>query len=179
MDKIQLRRQMIQLRYQMSDSQFNDYNSLIISHLENMDAFKKASHIAIYMSYKNEADTRNIISKYLDIKNFYIPRVEHNDLHFYPIQSLNDVHKGYFGIDEPNSVQEISKEDLDLMIVPLLLFDKNHYRIGYGKGFYDCYLKSVHCLKIGLAYSYQEIENTLPHDSDIKLDSIITENGLL
>ncbi|WP_390892102.1 5-formyltetrahydrofolate cyclo-ligase, partial [Eggerthia catenaformis] len=58
LDKIQLRRQMIQLRYQMSDSQFNNYNSLIISHLENMEAFKKASHIAIYMSYKNEADTR-------------------------------------------------------------------------------------------------------------------------
>ena len=64
------------------------------------------------------------------------------------------------------------------MIIPMLGFNLDKYRIGYGKGYYDHYLKSHDCLKIGLAFDDQQIDfKTETHD--ISLDYIITENRII
>ncbi len=71
----------------------------------------------------------------------------------------------------------------DLVLMPLLTFDKNYYRLGYGGGFYDRtleYLRSRHAtLAIGFAYSEQEFENLPLEPTDQKLDIIITEREII
>ena len=68
------------------------------------------------------------------------------------------------------------------MLVPLVAFDKNLNRVGYGSGFYDRYIKKIRKIKkivtIGLAYSFQQIKKIPINKYDIKLDFIITEKKL-
>ncbi|MGE5521889.1 MAG: 5-formyltetrahydrofolate cyclo-ligase [Candidatus Dadabacteria bacterium] len=81
-----------------------------------------------------------------------------------------------FNIPEPKDTEEVPPESLDLVIVPLLAFDLQGIRVGYGKGYFDRYLKQCRpdCLKVGLSYfpPVDRIEDT--HEFDVPLDFCIT-----
>ena len=71
----------------------------------------------------------------------------------------------------------------NVMLVPLLVFDSNKYRLGYGKGFYDRYLnkylrKFKNILTVGVAFSFQKYNKLPINDKDVKLDYILTEKGM-
>ena len=71
----------------------------------------------------------------------------------------------------------------DLMLVPLLAFDDKKYRLGYGKGFYDQYLNKnlkqyKNIITVGIAFSFQKHHNLPVSRHDVKLDYIITEQGI-
>ena len=86
--------------------------------------------------------------------------------------------KGKFNIDEP---LEEKYETPSILIVPILAFDKNKNRLGYGGGFYDRYFeknsKLKKMIKIGLAFSFQKIKKLPINKFDKKLDKIITEKN--
>ena len=65
------------------------------------------------------------------------------------------------------------------MLVPMLAFDKHNYRLGYGKGFYDRYLKKFkNIVTVGVAFSFQR-HHKLPRDkNDVKLNYVLTEKGI-
>ena len=77
-----------------------------------------------------------------------------------------------------------SKKNIpDIMLVPLLVFDKNKYRIGYGKGFYDKYLNKYlktfkNILTVGVAFSFQKHHKLPINNRDVKLNYILTEKGI-
>ena len=85
-----------------------------------------------------------------------------------------------FGILEP---QKTKNSVPNLMLLPILAFDRNKYRLGYGKGFYDRYLnkylkKFSNIITVGVAFSFQK-HHKLPIDkNDVKLDYILTEKGI-
>ena len=65
------------------------------------------------------------------------------------------------------------------MVVPLVAFNRKKYRVGYGKGFYDKYLKDFQGTTIGLAFSFQEVDEDFEDEYDIPLDYIITEKEII
>ncbi len=73
--------------------------------------------------------------------------------------------------------QDIPKQNFELIIVPVLAFDKDRHRLGWGGGFYDRFLaEQPHALKIGLCFQTGFVAGGLPHEThDISLDKIITE----
>ena len=83
-----------------------------------------------------------------------------------------------YGIPEPVSSKS---EYPDILLVPIVAYDKNLNRIGYGGGFYDRYINKIKKRKkiitIGLAYSFQEVKKISINKYDKKLDFIITEKG--
>ena len=87
-----------------------------------------------------------------------------------------------FGILEPkNSIKEIIP---DLIMVPLVAFDNQLNRIGYGKGYYDRILKKISKIKkktifLGIAYSFQKCRKIPANKHDFKLDYIFTERGII
>ena len=169
---------MLNKRFALEDEAFVSYNESIYETLTSLDVFKQAKTIGVYVSYKHEVDTRRLIENYAKEKTICVPKIEKGKMNFYRISSLDELKPGYFGVDEPESIHFIEPGDLDLMLVPLLAFDHNYFRIGYGKGFYDAYMKDADYYKLGLAYSFQEIEDTHPHPLDIALDAVLTEEGL-
>ena len=81
-----------------------------------------------------------------------------------------------YGIPEPISNKV---KYPDILLVPLVAYDKNFNRIGYGGGFYDRYIKKIKknkkIITIGLAYSFQKVKKIPINEYDIKLDFIVTE----
>ena len=84
-----------------------------------------------------------------------------------------------YGIAEPITNKVIYP---DILLVPLVAFDKSFNRIGYGGGFYDRYIKKIkknkNILTIGLAYSFQKIKKVPVNNYDIKLDFVITNKKI-
>lgn len=85
-----------------------------------------------------------------------------------------------YGIAEPVGGEEISAEDIDLVFVPLLAFDKKGFRVGYGKGFYDRFLTTCREGVIKIGFSYFEPEEAIDdiNDFDVPLSMCITPNKI-
>lgn len=90
--------------------------------------------------------------------------------------------KNGFGVPEPQAnTEEIAAQDIDLVVVPMLSFDENGQRLGYGKGYYDKFLSGVRpdCLKVGVCFENGKSTEKLPAEAhDVPLDYVITETGI-
>lgn len=144
----------------------------ILLNLQELKIIKQTKNILIYLSFGTEIDTYNIINYFQD-KNFYAPRIENNEMNFYKIDGFYKLNK--FNIKEPTSNLKINDLKNSVIIVPGLMFDKRLNRLGYGKGYYDKYLKDKNIYKIGLCYSCNLVDNLEIEEHDIKMDLVITE----
>ena len=127
--------------------------------------------IGTYIPIRNEVDVYSHIHNKFDL---YIPKMlDDTTIAFY--SDIEEKIKGPFSTIEPIGIHE--EKDLDVILVPVVGFFKN-YRMGYGKGYYDRYLKNSSALKIGLAFDVQEMVFDVK-PTDIELDMIITESRIL
>ncbi|MDE6504735.1 MAG: 5-formyltetrahydrofolate cyclo-ligase [Clostridia bacterium] len=130
----------------------------------------------VYNSFGGEADTSLIIKELLKAgKRVCIPRVEGDTMCAVPYTVGTQTKKGAFGIEEPQGQAYSGK--LDVIIIPLLAVNPGGYRIGYGKGFYDKFLKGLNSVKIGLGYSFQQ-EEFINDEWDEPLDGFVSEKGI-
>lgn len=151
--------------------------------MESLKEFKTAKTILIYASMKNEIDTLQIIKKHFKEKKLVLPTVcqDTNTLKLYHLENLKELKKGYQGILEiPHCTKNTtSPNEIELCIIPGLAFDLRGNRIGYGKGFFDSLLKNIKAKKIALAYDFQIYEILPTHESDIPINSIVTESQII
>jgi 5-formyltetrahydrofolate cyclo-ligase len=130
----------------------------------------------IYYSFGSEADTHGIIDELLAMgKKLYLPRVD-GDQMVAVEYSGGELIKSKMGIEEP--VGQPYLGDFDMIIVPLLAINPDGYRLGYGGGFYDKFLKDRQCLKVGLGYSLQLTDEFKEDKWDVPLDKFICEKGV-
>ena len=96
---------------------------------------------------------------------------------FYAWSFTNPLSVNKFGIPEPISKKKIYP---DILMIPLVAFDVNLNRLGYGGGYYDRYIQKTKKIKkiltIGMAFSFQEVKRLPINEHDKKLDFIFTEN---
>lgn len=149
----------------------NDVSEKLVNLVRNHQFYINAKNVMIFYPTKYEVNLLSLIS---DNKNFYLPKVNGNDLLVCPYDCDCKVEKSAFNIFEPCS-NPVNCGVLDLIIVPALMVDSQGYRLGYGGGFYDRFLKScpksVKTLTVLPKKLY--IQN-LPHDDfDISIDDII------
>lgn len=174
MDNYLIRQRMKEKRESLSAAEHQKLSFIISNTILHSLDYKTANTIGIYASKANEVDTYKIISKALeDGKTVCLPKVVGKDLLFYQIMSMGDLSEGHFHVLEPTTKTII--KDINCMYIPLLAFNKQNYRIGYGKGYYDRYLMNVRTRKIGLAFSFQFHSAIEVHSLDIPMDEIITE----
>ena len=95
---------------------------------------------------------------------------------FYKINSLDELVEGYYSIKTPPKIEKniIKKDEIDLILVPGVGFDKNNYRIGFGGGYYDRYLKDFKGYTISLAFKEQIVEKVPTNEFDLPVDLVIT-----
>lgn len=177
LDKQRLRQILKQRRLAKSPHEITVKSEKMMCVLMQSSFFKTAKTIGAYSSILNEVETHLLIEACLNQhKLIALPKIQNTTMEFFKINSMKDLKKGTFNILEPQGLEKV--ENFDIMIIPMLGFNLDKYRIGYGKGYYDHYLKSHDCLKIGLAFDDQQIDfKTEAHD--ISLDYIITENRII
>lgn len=185
---------MLKMREDLNPLQVNLLSNTIYNNFINTDVYKEAKIIYLYASYRNEADTMELINYALsDGKKVALPCSYLSQgipkMDFYYISSLTDLVPGYKSILEPDrrKINIEKTEDLpDIVVCPGVAFDNSMNRVGYGKGFYDYYLSShkysndgVKPVLIGLCYSFQTSFDIPAEFNDIKMNMIITENGVI
>lgn len=187
MDKSMIRKQIYAYRNSLSD-EFVDVNSRIIfEKIVDSDWYKETKYVFLYASYNNEVDTKCFFEYSLSLgKIVCAPKVSVDDtnlckMNFYKISSFSDFMEGYKGIPEPveglENVDDYTNEAI--IIIPMVAFNENRTRIGYGKGFYDRYLASHSFKKIvGVAFEGQKVENIQKNPFDISPEIIYTEEGI-
>ena len=87
--------------------------------------------------------------------------------------------KGAFSVYEPDSAELADINEIDVVIVPGVAFDKSGTRIGFGKGCYDRFLKQISSVKIGFCYEFQICDKIIADEHDINMDYLVTEKGLI
>ncbi|AOX44317.1 5-formyltetrahydrofolate cyclo-ligase [Spiroplasma sp. NBRC 100390] len=178
-DKQQIRREKLIVRQNITSSLRYQKEQQIFECFFNNHIIQKSKNIAIYYSIKGEVDTILIMQKLLAAKtNVFLPRLVGDDLQFYQITNLTtdlEFNQRY-GLYEPRSTLTlIEKDKIDVIVVPIVAFDQNNFRLGYGKGYYDRFLKNYHKMAIGLAFIEQLVTTPLPIEKhDIKIKTIIS-----
>ncbi len=157
------RKYMINKRLELTREEVLAYSNNIVEKIKKLDFYNLDMLVALYMPINNEIEIK------LDNKNVCYPKIVGSNIEFYKPDGFT---KGVFGIPEPNG-ELVEKEMIDLIIVPLLYFDKFNNRVGYGKGYYDRYLKDYKGITVGVAYDFQEVEEIDVKPTDVKLDYII------
>jgi len=143
---------------------------------------KKKIKIALYYPSLFEVNILKLLDlNYISNQNLSLPIIkENNSMSFYSWKKNEVLEVNRYGMLEPIK----TKHDIpNIMLVPLLAFDKNKYRLGYGKGFYDRYLnkylkKFKKILTVGVAFSFQKYHKLPINNKDVKLDYILTDKGI-
>lgn len=180
MNKKELRIKYKNLRENLTVYEVENLSLEIANHLIHLDIWEKTYyHLFLPIEEKKEVDTEFILQilagrdkeVIISKSDFDTKKMTH-----YLLTDNTKIKKNEYNIPEPVDGIEVPSHKIDVVFVPLLAFDEKGNRVGYGKGFYDIFLKECRndVLKIGLSYfeSEEKIEDVLP--SDIQLDLCVT-----
>ena len=175
MKKSEIRKQILKIRKSKNHNNFKINFNNIINLLKKEKITGKT--VGGYYPYNYEVDAIKILEDF-EKKDFSIslPKIKKKfQMNFFKWSTRDPLVINKFGIPEPISDKILYPS---ILIVPLVAFDKNLNRIGYGGGFYDRYIKkqkkSKKILTIGLAYPFQRVKKIPIDKYDIRLDFILT-----
>ena len=180
MNKFQIRKKILKIRRINYDKNLKINSHKFISFLKiNLPNLK---NIGGYYPCNYEIDDLEILDL-LEKKQFNIslPIIKkNNQMNFFKWSSNDLLKVNKFGIPEPVSSRIFYP---DILFVPLVGYDSNLNRLGYGGGFYDRYIEKIekikNVIKIGIAFSFQKITSVPTNNYDKKLDFVITEKEIL
>lgn len=186
-DKSQIRKEIFNYRKTLSEAFVAENSKKIFEKIIETDWYKEAEGVFLYASYKMEVDTGYITEYSLKCgKTVCMPKVSVEDenlckMNFYKISSFSDFMEGYKGIPEPVLGLPLYDyfSERSIIIIPMVAFDENRTRVGYGKGFYDRYL-STHSFKkvIGVAFEGQKVSEITKNPFDISPEILYTEKNI-
>ena len=176
MKKSLIRKKLLKIR----EKNYSNCNQINISPIIKILKKRKFKNKILggYYPYNYEIDIMPLVEKFQKLNySITLPKIGMNsEMNFFQWSTKDPLSINKFGIPEPISNKT---KFPDILLVPLLAFDKNFNRIGYGSGFYDRYINRLKKIKkiitIGVAYSFQKIKKIPVEKYDIKLDFVITE----
>lgn len=184
-----LRDRYLSKRDRMTKSERLAGSMRIWKNLKGERKFQEASIVLVYLDYRSEVMTTGLVEEILlseNGKRVFAPRVEGFDIEFYEIYSLADLRPGYQGIREPQAREEtkftgeLYEKNKCILLLPGSVYDRSLGRMGYGKGFYDRFLRRFPLLaRIGLAFECQ-IARAVPVEAhDERVDMIVTQEAVI
>lgn len=181
-----LRKDLLARRSELTDEWVRKASADMFIKWRNRFSMRQVAWIHVFQSIveRHEVDTAPFMH-YLRTKhsrvNIVVPVVDvaHDILRHVHVHDEIELVKNRWGIPEPKMpVEYVQPMMLDMVLVPLLGFDLQGNRIGYGKGYYDKFLELVRpkCLKVGLAFELNKVVEGIPAEPhDVRLDFVITE----
>ncbi|TMI97527.1 MAG: 5-formyltetrahydrofolate cyclo-ligase [Bacteroidetes bacterium] len=173
-------------RKELSEAERVKANDLMLIQFQKVD-LPEIHHLLSYWPIEeNQEPNTSLFSGYLEFKypsiKFLYPKADFqkNEMEAVEVDADTAFLKNAWNIHEPMDGTLTDAAVIDMVFVPLLIFDKRGYRIGYGQGFYDKYLQQCRpdCLKVGFCYfePVDVIEGT--HEFDVPLNLCITPNNV-
>ncbi len=183
-EKKRLRKAMKALRSAMPKEAWQERSARIVQNIKALEKFQTATVIHAFLSDENRQEVNLIPLLELIItssKNLLVPIIEGKELISVELTSFNHLTRHAFGVLEPTERTPSALEsEIDLVLVPLLAVDKSGNRLGYGKGYYDRFLKRLRSnpFKLGVAFDFQVLEHVPNTKDDTRVDAVVTETGV-
>jgi 5-formyltetrahydrofolate cyclo-ligase len=178
-----MRKIMLEKRNSLSPLAINTKSAAIQHRLARSHEFNRSRVVGSYYPVGSEVRTHIIVNIALKRDRLVaLPRTIGDHIKFYRILLNTDLIAGKFGIKEPPvSSHPCVSDEIDLILVPGIVFDTNGYRIGYGYGYYDRFIarKKNSTVSVGLAYEFQVCEKVPRSQNDQKIDLLVTEKRML
>lgn len=179
MDRDKTRKEMIKTRNSLSSNEVKDFSLSISIKICSMKEFISAHTVLFYYPIKNEVDLTELMKLSMGNKIICLPYIEDEKriMTARQIATMSNLNVRKYGILSPSkNCKVIDKNTIDFVIVPMVSYDDNMNRIGYGGGYYDTFLMGCkNALKCGVAYSFQKSNNIKIKKHDIAMDLIVTE----
>ena len=177
MNILDLRKELKLKRLALNSDDVEKLSTSIRKNFFSLNFIMEKTNFFIYNSIKNEVDTKYIIDFLEKMgKTIAFPIVDGENL-IPAIPTSDNYTLDCFGCKIPKDY--IVMEKVEVAVIPLVACDKSKNRIGYGKGYYDRFLKDKTCIKVGLAYDFQVIDSITPNTWDVPLDYIITPTKII
>lgn len=178
--KKRLRKQLLELRTQMSDAAQQEEDRIILSLLQVESSYQNAKTIFTYYSVSGEVDTRKVISMALSQgKEIYLPRcLGKGKMKALRYRNGDELVTGAHGIPEPlPEAEEIDPKKLDLVLVPCIGYRSDGIRLGYGGGYYDRFLPETSAVWILLGREALRCEKIPREEFDCPVHLLLTGAG--
>ena len=185
--KNRIREKFKDFRKSMDPAQKEAYDRKICQRFMSLASYRFADTLLLYAPLKGEIDITPIAEDALKRGKtvaFPLCDPEKHTMVYHIVSSLDQLKKGSYGIMEPDPSLPVydpiaRKGENSVCFVPALAFDREGYRIGYGKGFYDRYLSSFNGAKMGVEYSSCVVDELPRGRFDTAVDFLVTEKGVI
>jgi 5-formyltetrahydrofolate cyclo-ligase len=170
------------LRRKQDSYSITKKSRVIWESLSSSPEYRRARTIAFYASIAKEGEvaTSDMIEGSLaQKKKVCLPKVVGDRLEFFDVKTFRDLNEGAFGILEPAG-EKVEPEQIDLIVLPGIAFDVFGNRIGFGRGYYDRFLKKVkNASKVALAFDFQIVDKIPSTKPDVRVHKIVTESRVI
>ena len=179
MKKLELRNIYKQKRNDFTFDEIQKLQESIYQQIYDLDISQiKKVHLFLTLKKFKEIDTQPIIDYFREQNKQIVvskSNFSNSTLSHFILEKETQLEINTYGIPEPLNAVSISEKEFDLVFVPLLISDEKHFRVGYGKGFYDRFLSNCRkdCKKIGLNFFKPILKISDINEYDIPLDTVI------
>ncbi len=181
MPKRSIRQNLLKQRRALTGAECRQFSQAAHQLLFETDVYRQASVVALYAPIHNEVLTVELFrSARQGGKKVCYPRVNGESLEFLVVEQESGLVPGAFGVAEPIGTTIVPLEELDLVVVPGIAFDRSGYRLGYGRGYYDrAFGFTRRAVLAGLAYDFQIVDELPTEEHDVHLDLLVTSSKVL
>jgi 5-formyltetrahydrofolate cyclo-ligase len=176
----ELRKSALNGRDEIPGNMRDAYSQLIRKKATDYLGSISAKKVHTYFGFNSEVGTRGIIEDLLEKGIKIVVPVAGKDRMIHSLlKDLHDLVPGNFQVPVPKKISEVSVDDLDAVLIPIVAFDGYGMRLGYGKGYYDRFLSTLSpkIKRIGLAFSIQEVEKIPKFSHDELINIAFTEQS--
>ncbi|MCP1125174.1 5-formyltetrahydrofolate cyclo-ligase [Bacillus sp. AFS018417] len=179
-EKKRLRKEILQRMNALSEEQYTTLSAKIVDSLYKQREWIEAKTIGITLSMEREVNTYAIIEKaWEEGKAIVVPKCnrETRTMTFRQITNFEQLETVYMNLREPDPsiTEEVSAEEIDLLLVPGVAFTRKGERVGYGGGYYDRYLVNYKEKTLSLVFDFQIVSHIPVEPFDKTVQKIITE----
>lgn len=176
MDRRQLRSSVLRKLTTQKEEDRRRKSAVIRRKLSRLAVFRNAKTVACYVSLPYEVETRQLIQQMLEIgKRVVVPQVHQEELRLSEVRDpAQDLAPGSFGVLEPTpqALRPVLLNEVDLVVVPGVAFDRTGQRLGHGQGYFDRLLSRLPkpIPTVGLCFEFQLFDHlpTRPHDQAVQ-----------
>lgn len=154
----------------------------IYAQLMEFEPYQNARVVMAYMACRGELSLEAVIRDALQQgKTMLLPRCEAAGvMTARRIRTMDDLAPGAYGLPEPkDSCAVASPQEIDLILVPGVAFDRDGNRLGQGGGYYDRFLKESGALRMGVCHAFALLDHIVHETHDIAMNSVMTPEGII
>lgn len=178
--KKRLRQHIKRLKAKQSDADKTKLSAKALHELEQSDLFVNARTVMMYWSMDDEVQTHDFVAKWSESKRIILPAIDGENLQLKVYAGTQAMQSGeQYGIGEPTGEVFEAEDEIDLIVVPGVAFDKQHNRMGRGKAYYDKLLTRLTCPKVGLCYDFQLLDSVPCDERDVPMNAVCTDKGII